>query len=107
MCPTYSRKGTTVSRLKDTAVSFLAKGYSCKIANNLYQYTAIDDCTRYKVLALYKRRTTANTLDFLDQAMERMPFPIQRIQTDREQEFFAYEVQERLKEYTSIRDKRV
>ena len=29
----------------------------CKIANHLYQYTAIDDCTRYKVLALYKRRT--------------------------------------------------
>lgn len=23
----------------------------CKIANKLYQYTAIDDCTRYKVLA--------------------------------------------------------
>jgi transposase InsO family protein len=71
----------------------------CKISNNLYQYTAIDDCTRYKVLALYKRRTAANTLDFLDQVMERMPFPIQRIQTDRGQEFFAYEVQERLKEY--------
>ncbi|WP_375327193.1 DDE-type integrase/transposase/recombinase [Candidatus Tisiphia endosymbiont of Nemotelus uliginosus] len=71
----------------------------CKIANNLYQYTAIDDCTRYKVLALYKRRTAENTLDFLDQVMERMPFPIQRIHTDRRQEFFAYEVQERLKEY--------
>ncbi len=28
-----------------------------------------------------------------------MPFPIQRIQSDRGQEFFAYEVQERLKEY--------
>jgi transposase InsO family protein len=71
----------------------------CKTAGNLYQYTAIDDCTRYKVLALYKRRTSDNTLDFLDQVMERMPFPIQRIQTDRGQEFFAYEVQERLKEY--------
>lgn len=71
----------------------------CKIANNLYQYTAIDDCTRYKVLALYKRRTATNTLDFLEQVMERMPFPIQRIQTDRGQEFFAYKIQERLKEY--------
>ena len=36
----------------------------CKIANNLYQYTAIDDCTRYKVLALYKRRTAENSLNF-------------------------------------------
>lgn len=71
----------------------------CKIAGNLYQYTAIDDCTRYKVLALYKRRTAANTLDFLEQVIDRMPFPVQRIQTDRGQEFFAYEVQERLMEY--------
>jgi transposase InsO family protein len=31
--------------------------------------------------------------------MERMPFPIQRIQTDRGQEFFAYQVQERLMEW--------
>ena len=67
-----------------------------KIANNLYQYTAIDDCTRYKALALYTRRTAVNTLDFLDQVIERIPFPIQRIQTDRGQEFFAYAVQEYL-----------
>lgn len=71
----------------------------CKIAGGLYQYTAIDDCTRYKILALYKRRTALNTLDFLEQVMDRMPFPIQRIQTDRGQEFFAYEVQEKLMEY--------
>ncbi len=71
----------------------------CKIASGLYQYTAIDDCTRYKVLELYKRRTASNTLDFLEQVMDRMPFPIQRIQTDRGQEFFAYEVQERIIEY--------
>jgi transposase-like protein len=65
----------------------------CKIANG-YQYTTIDDCTRYKVLALYKRRTAENTLDFLDQVLERISFPIQRIQTDRGQEFSAYVVQE-------------
>ena len=28
---------------------------TCKIAPGLYQYTAIDDCTRIRVLALYKR----------------------------------------------------
>jgi hypothetical protein len=33
----------------------------CKIANHLYQYTAIDDCTRYKVIALYGRRSAENT----------------------------------------------
>ncbi|MBY0280819.1 MAG: IS481 family transposase [Alphaproteobacteria bacterium] len=72
----------------------------CKIANRLYQYTAIDDCTRYKVIALYKRRTAKNTLDFIEnQVFYRLPFPIQRIQTDRGQEFMAYEVQEKLLEW--------
>ena len=71
----------------------------CKIAAGLYQYTAIDDCTRWKVLALYSRRTATNTLDFLDQVCERMPFPIQRFQTDRGKEFFAYAVQERLMDW--------
>lgn len=42
---------------------------TCKIASGLYQYTSIDDCTRYRVLRLYNRRTAANTLDFLDCVM--------------------------------------
>ena len=72
---------------------------TCKIAAGLYQYTAVDDCTRIRVLALYKRRTAANSLDFLELAIEEFPFPIQRIQTDRGREFFAYCFQEKLMEY--------
>lgn len=68
----------------------------CKIAPGLYQYTAIDDCTRYKVLRLYSRRTASNTLDFLDAVLEEMPFSFQRIQTDRGREFFATDFQQRL-----------
>ncbi len=67
-----------------------------KVAPGMYQYTAVDDCTRYKVLALFPRRTAANTITFVDQVIEEMPFPIQRIQTDRGREFFAYKVQEYL-----------
>ena len=67
---------------------------TCKIAPGLYQYTAVDDCTRTRVLALYKRRTAANSLQFLELAIEEFPFPIQRIQTDRGREFFAYCFQE-------------
>ena len=70
---------------------------TCKIAPGLYQYTAVDDCTRYRVLRLYARRMAANTLDFLDCVIEEMPFPVQRVQTDRGREFFAVKVQERLK----------
>lgn len=71
---------------------------TCKIGPGLYQYTSIDDCTRYRVLRIYKRRTAANTLDFIDAVTEEMPFPIQRIQTDRGREFFATKVQEKLME---------
>lgn len=71
----------------------------CKISNKLYQYTAIDDCTRYKVIALYASRTGENTLDFLKQVRARMPFALERIQTDRGREFFAYAVLDLLKEW--------
>lgn len=67
---------------------------TCKIAPGLYQYTVVDDCTRYQVVELYSRRTGENTLDILEKVVEEMPFPVQRVQTDRGREFFAYKVQE-------------
>jgi len=72
---------------------------TCKIAPGIYQYTSIDDCTRYRVLRVYENRKAANTLDFIDCVVEEMPFPIQRIQTDRGREFFAAKVQEKLMEF--------
>lgn len=71
----------------------------CKIAPKLYQYTAIDDCSRFQVVGLYPRRTAANTIHFLERVLEEMPFAIQRIQTDRGQEFFAYKVQDQLRDW--------
>lgn len=71
----------------------------CKIAPKLYQYTAIDDCSRYQVVAVFPRKSATSTLTFLDQVVEEMPFSIQRIQTDRGQEFFAYKVQEKLRDW--------
>lgn len=68
----------------------------CKIAPKLYQYTAIDDCTRFKSIQLYPNKQAASTLDFLDRVIAEFPFPIQRIQTDRGEEFMAYKVQRRL-----------
>lgn len=61
-----------------------------KIAPGLFQFTAVDDCTRMRVLALYPRRTAHNAARFLkDHVLEEFPFPIQRIQTDRGGEFFG------------------
>lgn len=71
---------------------------TCKIAPGIIQYTAIDDCTRFRVLGIYPRRTAANSVDFLESRMlEEFPFPIQRIQTDRGGEFFGLEFQKAMK----------
>jgi transposase InsO family protein len=71
----------------------------CKMAPGIYQCTAIDDCTRYMVLRLYKRRTASSASNFLDSVIEEMPFAFQRIQTDRARKFFATKYQERLPEW--------
>lgn len=52
-----------------------------------------------RVLDVFKRRTAANTLTFIDKVIEEMPFPIQRVQTDRGTEFFAEKVQLKLMEH--------
>lgn len=70
-----------------------------KLAPDKYQYTAIDDCTRWRVLGIYSKRSAANTLLFLDRVIEEFPFSIQRIQTDRGREFFAITVQKKLASY--------
>jgi transposase InsO family protein len=72
---------------------------TCKIAPGFYQYTSVDDCTRYRVLRLFKRRTAANTAKFVEAVIEEMPFPIQRFQTDRGTEFFAEKVQKLFMKY--------
>ncbi|MEX6509253.1 DDE-type integrase/transposase/recombinase [Jiella sp. M17.18] len=72
----------------------------CKIAPRLYQYTAIDDRSRCQVIGLFRSRSAKSTLAFLDQLVEEMPVSIQRIQTDRGQEFFAYAVQDRLRSWS-------
>jgi len=45
------------------------------------------------VLGVYTRANGANTLHFMARVIEEMPFPIQRIQTDRGGEYFADPVQ--------------
>jgi len=66
---------------------------TCKIRPGLYQFTAIDDCSRFLVASLARRRSAHATLRFLDQVLEEMPFPIQRLQTDRRPSSSAKEVQ--------------
>ena len=48
----------------------------CKIRPGIYQYTALDDCSRYKVLRFYHRASASSTLDFLNHVVEELPFAI-------------------------------
>lgn len=67
-----------------------------KIRSKCYQFTAVDDCTRMRVLRLYSSKHASNTILFLGEVLDNFPFPIQRIQTDWGTEFFNDVFQEEL-----------
>jgi transposase InsO family protein len=52
-----------------------------------YQFTAIDNCTRLRVLRLYDRCNQQTAIQFLDYRLERLPFRVEVIQTDNGAEF--------------------
>jgi transposase InsO family protein len=54
-----------------------------------FQYTAIDDATRVRALKIFKRHNQGNALAFIDYAIEKFPFRIHTIRTDRGHEFQA------------------
>ncbi|WP_409242074.1 DDE-type integrase/transposase/recombinase [Elizabethkingia miricola] len=64
-----------------------------KIKNKAYQFTAIDDCTRMKVIRVYFNKKAKSTIHFLGEILDTFYFPIQHIQTDWGKEFFNYSFQ--------------
>jgi transposase InsO family protein len=63
-----------------------------------YQFTAIDDCTRIRVLRIYDRLNQQSAIRFLDYVLEKLPFKVEVIQTDNGAEFgpqFHYHVLDR------------
>jgi transposase InsO family protein len=63
-----------------------------------YQFTAIDDCTRIRVLRIYDRSNQQSAIRFLDYVLEKLPFKVEVIQTDNGAEFgsqFHYHVLDR------------
>lgn len=67
--------------------------YAClrgKIRENgkhLYQWTAIDECTRVRFVYAFDEHTPENSVKFFRMLQKVFPFPIQRIQTDNGTEF--------------------
>jgi transposase InsO family protein len=54
-----------------------------------YQFTAIDDCTRLRVLRAYPRCDQKTAIAFVDDVCAKLPFAVERVQTDNGVEFGA------------------
>ena len=61
--------------------------YSVSNGKKYYQYTAIDECTRFVFREMYDEHSTYSSFDFLIKLIEYFPFPIREIQTDNGREF--------------------
>jgi len=70
-------------------VKFLKFIDKSKRAVKRYQYTAIDDATRVRALKIYARHNQKNACNFIDYIIEKFPFRIREIRTDRGHEFQA------------------
>lgn len=55
-----------------------------------YQYTAMDECTRWRYTAAFDELSTYNSVIFIKQLLKRFPFEIHCIQTDNGSEFTSY-----------------
>lgn len=62
---------------------------SCCVSNGqkYYQYTAVDECTRWTFREMYDEHSTYSSKDFLIKLIATAPFQIREIQTDNGSEF--------------------
>jgi transposase InsO family protein len=56
----------------------------------LYQFTAIDDCTRIRVLKIYDACNQTASVDFANEVVRRLPFRVHVVQTDNGSEFGSH-----------------
>ena len=63
------------------------RGDALKYGRRFYQWTAIDECTRYRFVYAFEEHTPENTVKFLKMLLKEFPFKIQKIQTDNGTEF--------------------
>ena len=57
------------------------------VRKRYYQFTAIDDCTRLRVLRIYDKLNQKTAIQFIDYVLEKLPFGVEVIQTDNGAEF--------------------
>lgn len=71
-----------------------------------YQFTAIDDCTRIRVLKIYDACNQKTAIQFIDEVIRRLPFRVHVVQTDNGAEFqskFRWHLQDRDVRHVYIR----
>lgn len=61
--------------------------YCVSNGQKYYQYTAVDECTRWTFREMYDEHSTYSSTDFLKNLVLNCPFPIREIQTDNGTEF--------------------
>ena len=72
----------------------------------LYEFTAIDDCTRIRVLKIFDACSQTSAIRFVDEVIRRLPFRVLVIQTDNGAEFqsrFHWHLEEREIRHVYIR----
>ena len=67
-------------------VKFIAP-LSTSSRKKYYQFTAIDDCTRIRVLRIYDQLNQKTAIQFADYLLDKLPFRVEAIQTDNGSEF--------------------
>ena len=78
-CPATASRSTSSSSNRRIGQRGSRKKY--------YQYTAIDDCTRLRVLRIYPATTRRPRSSSLDYVLATLPFQVETIQTDNGAEF--------------------
>lgn len=63
------------------------RGAAKRDGKHLYQWTAIDECTRIRFVYGFEEHTPENSVKFLEMLQKAFPFQIQTIQTDNGSEF--------------------
>lgn len=66
---------------------YCLKGAAKRDGKRFYQWTAIDECTRYRFVYAFEEHTPENSAKFLKLLQEAFPFKIQVVQTDNGTEF--------------------
>ena len=78
-------------------------------ARKYYQYTAIDDCTRIRILKTFDANIQQVAIAFLDYVLSKLPFRVECIQTDNGAEFgpqFQWHVLDKGIQHRYIRPRR-